>query len=220
MRYKQLKPLAIAILIILPFALFAQHYEMVKVDGNRVLLVWEESFPLDDSAPVIMPEDGLVPFVRVNLTIWQPSMRNDSAFWNNLGKQVFGRDCKIEPVAYTRISDMVTVNPKPSVSVGDAATAESQTEKPKTAQVTETYLSFSPNPATTYTIVEYMLPAKAVNASLSICTLNGNILWQQDIKKAKDQLVVDLSGFASGNYTVSLLSGKQPIATKTITISK
>jgi len=81
-------------------------------------------------------------------------------------------------------------------------------------------LSISPNPATTYTIVEYSLPVKASNASISIYNTNGVVVWQQDIKLVKDQVIVDLSSIPSGSYMVSLQSGKQTLTSKSLSVSK
>jgi len=82
------------------------------------------------------------------------------------------------------------------------------------------YIHVFPNPAGTYTIVEYMLPAKTANASLIVYSVSGIVVWKQDIKKAKDQIVIDLGGFNTGIYKVSLVDGNKILNSKLLTVSK
>lgn len=81
-------------------------------------------------------------------------------------------------------------------------------------------LSIFPNPATTYTIIEYTLPANSSNSSVSIYNTHGVVVWQQEIKRAKDQVIIDLSNYTSGSYIVSLQLGNQTVASKSLSVTK
>jgi hypothetical protein len=110
------------------------------------------------------------------------------------------------------------------INIGDnekSAIVQLPAAKPEnTVKQGSEQLSISPNPATTYTIVEYSLPVKASNASISIYNTNGVVVWQQDIKLVKDQVIVDLSSIPSGSYMVSLQSGNQTLTSKSLSVSK
>jgi len=89
-----------------------------------------------------------------------------------------------------------------------------------TAKNNSEQLSIFPNPATTYTIIEYTLPAYSSNSSVSIYNTNGVVVWKQEIKSAKDQLIIDLYSITSGSYIVSLQSGNQTLASKPLSVTK
>jgi hypothetical protein len=81
-------------------------------------------------------------------------------------------------------------------------------------------LSVFPNPANTYSILEYVLPANISSADIRICTQSGIQIWQQDIKKVRDQIIVDLTGFSTGSYLVTLNTGMKTISSKSLIISR
>jgi hypothetical protein len=79
------------------------------------------------------------------------------------------------------------------------------------------YVHVFPNPATSYTIIDYLLP-KSDKATLNIISNNGNVIWQKELAKTRDQVVVALHGYAKGSYTVSIVSNKKIIATCSLLI--
>jgi hypothetical protein len=81
-------------------------------------------------------------------------------------------------------------------------------------------LSIFPNPAVNYCLVEYTLPSSALKADICIHNINGIVVWQQNIFRAKDQLVIDLSGFSSGIYTISLRDAGKTVLSKTLSVTK
>jgi len=81
-------------------------------------------------------------------------------------------------------------------------------------------LSIFPNPANTYSILAYVLPANISGAYLRICTQSGIQVWQQDIKRVRDQVIVDLTGFSTGSYLVKLNTGMKTISSKSLIISR
>ncbi|MEI6062882.1 MAG: hypothetical protein WCR72_19415, partial [Bacteroidota bacterium] len=48
----------------------------------------------------------------------------------------------------------------------------------------------------------------------------GTELWKQAVIRSKDQVVIDLKGFAAGNYQVSLKCGSKTISSSTLTVAK
>ncbi|HNX43083.1 MAG TPA: S8 family serine peptidase [Bacteroidales bacterium] len=97
--------------------------------------------------------------------------------------------------------------------------AESKTFISKGAESVES-LRLLPNPACTYTIAEYNILSKQGNAALTIYNIGGNIVWKQNIVKANDQLVIDLTGFKPGAYTVTLSCGNKSISSRKLTVSR
>jgi hypothetical protein len=77
-----------------------------------------------------------------------------------------------------------------------------------------------PNPAGSYTIVEYMLPASTSNTALIVYSVSGIELLKQDVNRDRDQITIDLSDFKPGIYKVALVVGREIIATQSLTISK
>ncbi len=110
------------------------------------------------------------------------------------------------------------------INIGDnekSLIAQLPPVKPATsAKRSSEHLSIFPNPATTYTILEYALPANASNSSVGIYTNYGVVVWKQEIKRAKDQLIIDLNSIPSGSYIVSLQSGNQTVASKPLSVTK
>lgn len=84
-------------------------------------------------------------------------------------------------------------------------------------RINNNLLNVFPNPATSYTIIDYLLP-KSDKATLNIISNNGNVIWQKELAKTMDQVVVDLHGYAKGSYTVSIVSNKKIIATCSLII--
>jgi hypothetical protein len=77
-----------------------------------------------------------------------------------------------------------------------------------------------PNPAGTYTIVEYMLPASTSNTALIVYSVSGIEVLKQAVNRDRDQITIDLRGFKPGIYKVALVVGSKIIATQSLTISK
>jgi hypothetical protein len=48
----------------------------------------------------------------------------------------------------------------------------------------------------------------------------GKTVWRGDLKKARDQVVINLSGFGSGIYAVTLAAGNKQILSQKLTITK
>jgi hypothetical protein len=90
----------------------------------------------------------------------------------------------------------------------------------KKGQNNSDQLSISPNPATIYTIIEYILPSKSDNAFISIRNMNGILVWSRKLSKARDQLVADISALPSGVYSVSVQTGTNLLATKNLNVVK
>ena len=98
---------------------------------------------------------------------------------------------------------------------------EMQTTKPGSSTKHPTdQLSIFPNPADTYSILEYVLPANISGADIRICTQSGIQVWQQDIKRVRDQIIVDLTGFSTGSYLVTLNTEMKTISSKSLIISR
>jgi hypothetical protein len=90
----------------------------------------------------------------------------------------------------------------------------------KRGQNNSDQLSLSPNPATTYAIIGYMLSSKSDNASLSIRNMNGTLVWSRKITKARDQLVADISALPSGVNSVSVQIGTNLLTAKNLIVVK
>lgn len=109
------------------------------------------------------------------------------------------------------------------INIGDnekSAIAQLPAAKLTTTKQSSEQLNIFPNPATTYAIVEYSLPAKASHASISIYNTHGVVVWQQDVKRAKDQVIIDLNSIPSGSYRVALQSGNQTLTSTSLSVSK
>jgi len=192
MNYKLLKELILGIILLFPIALSAQHYEMVKVDGKRVILVWEDSYAMDDSAPVLMPEDYDVPFIVVNSTSWVRSTKIDSTFWNQLGKQLWGRDCKIEPVPYVHQIDLIRNESIPLIS-NDNQDKSVQRKTPDSKLYNTRRLN-------TYLLPVLPVPTKEDN----IFKQKGNAqnVWQKYYSPPYGSLSYDFSETYDGGYLI------------------
>jgi len=73
---------------------------------------------------------------------------------------------------------------------------------PSTRSAEESVSAFSayPNPATTQMNIAYEIPSGAVDAQLSIFDANGKLVSKEQLASDKGTLVIDVSGYAPGNY--------------------
>ncbi len=67
-------------------------------------------------------------------------------------------------------------------------------------------LKISPNPANEFIVIYYEI-SKAINGlRLVICDANGKTVYDKELNKAKDELLITLKDYAKGNYIVTLFN--------------
>ena len=88
-----------------------------------------------------------------------------------------------------------------------------------TEQHTVLTMNMFPNPATTWTIVEYTLPNDNAKAELSMFNAMGVRVKQVELDGNTGQKVIDLRDFANGVYTITVLCGEY-CQTQKIVITK
>lgn len=66
----------------------------------------------------------------------------------------------------------------------------------------------SPNPATTWTTVEYKLPADKSQASFSVTNTLGVIVMSTELNGKQEQKVLDLHSLADGVYFYTIRCGE------------
>ena len=69
-------------------------------------------------------------------------------------------------------------------------------------------ISVKPNPATTWTAVDYTLPAKLSKATITVSNALGVIVMSTELNGNQGQKVLDLRGFADGVYLYTIRCGE------------
>ncbi len=69
-------------------------------------------------------------------------------------------------------------------------------------------VSIGPNPATTWTVVDYALPAKMVKGSLVLTNALGVVMVAAELEGSQGQKVLDLRGLANGVYLYTVRCGE------------
>ena len=80
-------------------------------------------------------------------------------------------------------------------------------------------VTLSPNPATTWTTINYSLPANVTKASLTITNSLGMNMYNTDLEGAAGNKVIDLRGFAAGVY-IYTIQYEQSIETGKMVITR
>lgn len=80
-------------------------------------------------------------------------------------------------------------------------------------------VTLSPNPATTWTTINYSLPANVTKASLTITNSLGMNMYNTDLEGAAGNKVIDLRGFATGVY-IYTIQYEQSIETGKMVITR
>lgn len=78
----------------------------------------------------------------------------------------------------------------------------------------------SPNPAAGFTQISYELPRNAMQASLVVRNLVGNVVHTQHIDPANNRVQLDTSNFPNGIYIYSLTIDNQVIQTKRLVVAR
>lgn len=82
------------------------------------------------------------------------------------------------------------------------------------------YIKLVPNPAISYTTVEYILEETITNAILQITDLSGAVLLSQRIEEEQNQIILDVRNFKAGNYLLSLVADKKVLETVQLNVIK
>ena len=69
-------------------------------------------------------------------------------------------------------------------------------------------VSIGPNPATTWTVVDYALPAKMTKGSLVLTNALGVVMVAAELEGSQGQKVLDLRGLANGVYLYTVRCGE------------
>lgn len=69
-------------------------------------------------------------------------------------------------------------------------------------------VSVAPNPATTWTTIDYTLPAKVSKAILTITNAVGVNVLSKELEGVKNSKVLDLQGLAAGVYIYTIRCGQ------------
>ena len=82
-------------------------------------------------------------------------------------------------------------------------------------------LTASPNPAQNYITLSYQLAELPANARLTVTDMQGRTVWEQALKTATDQCVIDLSSWQSGIYTCRIVDAKNAtLATQKVSVAR
>ncbi len=75
-----------------------------------------------------------------------------------------------------------------------------------------------PNPANDFVVISYEI-SKAINGlRLVICDANGKTVYDKELNKAKDELLITLKDYAKGNYIVTLFNNGKVVNSSKIVI--
>jgi hypothetical protein len=77
-----------------------------------------------------------------------------------------------------------------------------------------------PNPSSEYFTVDYSLREAFNSGKLVIVDVNGKIIRQTEINHSRDQILISIDNWPSGNYTCILLADGKTMLSKKITIIK
>ena len=69
-------------------------------------------------------------------------------------------------------------------------------------------ISVKPNPATTWTAVDYTLPARLSKATITITNTLGVTVMSTELNGNQGQKVLDLRGMADGVYVYTISCGE------------
>ena len=69
-------------------------------------------------------------------------------------------------------------------------------------------VSVAPNPATTWTTIDYTLPAKAPKAILTLTNAVGVNVLSKELEGVQNRKVLDLRGLAAGVYIYTIRCGQ------------
>ena len=87
-------------------------------------------------------------------------------------------------------------------------------------EVTEDRLLLYPNPANEYLIVEYAIKGTAEASKLTITSINGQVVYQENIDYPQDEIVVITNKLLSGQYFCILSNAKEIIKTEKFILAK
>jgi hypothetical protein len=77
-----------------------------------------------------------------------------------------------------------------------------------------------PNPANSYFTAKYQLTSETSPTILTIKDINGRLIKQYELNNNEFEVLINLSEYTAGIYTVSLNSGSNCIATEKLTVIK
>ncbi len=69
-------------------------------------------------------------------------------------------------------------------------------------------INIKPNPARTYTSVDYILPYSIKQANLQLINVNGQIVYSQKVSGRQGQISLDVRSYKSGAYIFRIKANK------------